>query len=334
VTCPCHWRAQESSRFLWKTGVEISKKEDSGIRHPGMEEGKHIRDTRIATSNSSDGLRWSKMAEAHFPRVGFIGAGRMATAMVQSLIRTKLTSPDRIVACDVIQEAREALSDMTEVKVHKEIKPVVEHSDVLFLAVKPQVMAEVLLELKPLVTSKHLVVSVAAGVTLTQLAAMLGTKVRLVRVMPNTPILVGAGAAAFCLGPKATFEDADLVQRILGTLGKAIELPERLMDAVTGLSASGPAYVAVIIEALADGGVRAGLSRDVANQLAMQTVYGTAKMLLETGLHPGMLKDMVASPGGTTIAGLHAMERGGVRSGLIDAVVAATQRAGELGRAS
>jgi pyrroline-5-carboxylate reductase len=274
------------------------------------------------------------MAEAKktFPRLGFIGAGRMATAMVQSLIRSELTTADRIVASDVVEEAREALADMTDVKVYAENKPVVEQSEVIFLAVKPQVMAEVLLDLKPLLTAKHLVVSVAAGVTLTQLGAVLGTKVRLVRVMPNTPILVGAGAAGFCLGPKATFEDADLVQTILGTLGKAVELPERLMDAVTGLSASGPAYVAVMIEALADGGVRAGLSRDVANQLAMQTVYGTAKMLLETGLHPGMLKDMVASPGGTTIAGLHAMERGGVRSALMDAVLAASQRAGELGR--
>lgn len=273
------------------------------------------------------------MAETkQFPRIGFIGAGRMATAMVQSLIRSRLTGANRIIASDVVEEAREALGDMTDVKVYKEYKPVVEESDVIFLAVKPQVMAEVLLELKPLLTTKHLVVSVAAGVSLTQLGAMLGPKVRLVRVMPNTPILVGAGAAAFCLGPKATFEDAELVQTILNTLGKAIELPERLMDAVTGLSASGPAYVAVMIEALADGGVCAGLSREIANQLAMQTVYGTAKMLLETGLHPGMLKDMVASPGGTTIAGLHAIERAGVRAGLMDAVVAATKRAGELGK--
>ncbi len=275
------------------------------------------------------------MAESsHFPRIGFIGAGRMATAMIQSLIRSKITTADRMVACDVVEEAREALADMAKVKVFTENKPVVDQSEVIFLAVKPQVMAEVLLDLKPMVTAKQLIVSVAAGVTLTQLAAVLGTKVRLVRVMPNTPILVGAGAAGFCLGPKATFEDADLVQRILGTLGKAIEVPERLMDAVTGLSASGPAYVAVIIEALADGGVRAGLTREVANQLAMQTVYGTAKMLLETGLHPAMLKDMVASPGGTTIAGLHAMERAGVRCGLMDAVLAAAQRAGELGKSS
>ena len=131
---------------------------------------------------------------------------------------------------------------------------------------------------------------------------------------------------------KTSFEDAELVQNILGTLGKAVEVPERLMDAVTGLSASGPAYVAVMIEALADGGVRAGLSREVAHQLATQTVYGTAKMLLETGIPPAMLKDMVASPGGTTIAGLHAMEMGGVRCSLMDAVMAAASRAAELGK--
>lgn len=273
------------------------------------------------------------MAEKNsFPRIGFIGAGRMATAMIQALLRSKMTTADRIVASDVVEEVRDVLADLTQIKVHAGNKPVVEASDVIFLAVKPQVMAEVLLELKPMLTAKHLVVSVAAGVTLTQLSAILGSKARLVRVMPNTPILVGAGAAGFCLGPKATFDDAELVQRILNTLGKAVELPERLMDAVTGLSASGPAYIAVIIEALADGGVRAGLSRDVANLLATQTVYGTAKMLLETGLHPAMLKDMVASPGGTTIAGLHAMESGAVRCSLMDAVMAAAARASELGK--
>jgi len=273
------------------------------------------------------------MAENNvFPRIGFIGAGRMATAMVQALLRSKMTNSDRIVASDVVEEARDVLSDITQIKVFAENQPVIEKSEIIFLAVKPQVMAEVLLELKPMLTAKHLVVSVAAGVTLTQLSAILGNKARLIRVMPNTPILVGAGAAGFCLGAKATYDDAELVHRILNTLGKAVELPERLIDAVTGLSASGPAYVAVMIEALADGGVRVGLSRDIALQLATQTVYGTAKMLLETGLHPGMLKDMVASPGGTTIAGLHAMERAGVRCGLMDAVVAATQRAGELGK--
>ncbi|MFT3882389.1 MAG: pyrroline-5-carboxylate reductase [Gemmatales bacterium] len=273
------------------------------------------------------------MAENNvFPRIGFIGAGRMATAMVQALLRSKMTSSDRIVACDVVEEARDVLADITQIKVFAENEPVIEKSEIIFLAVKPQVMAEVLLELKPMLTAKHLVVSVAAGVTLTQLAAMLGNKVRLIRVMPNTPILVGAGAAGFCLGAKATFEDAELVQRILNTLGKAVEVPERLMDAVTGLSASGPAYIALVIDALADGGVRAGLSREIALQLATQTVYGTAKMLLETGLHPGMLKDMVASPGGTTIAGLHAMERAGVRCGMMDAVIAASQRAAELGK--
>jgi pyrroline-5-carboxylate reductase len=252
--------------------------------------------------------------------------------MIQALIRSKMTTSDRIVASDVVEEARDVLTDISEVKVYAENKPVIEKSDVIFLAVKPQVMAEVLLELKPLLTAKHLVVSVAAGVTLTQLSAILGNKARLIRVMPNTPILVGAGASGYCLGPKTSFEDAELVQSILSTLGKAVEVPERLMDAVTGLSASGPAYVAVMIEALADGGVRAGLSRDIAHQLATQTVYGTAKMLLETGLHPAMLKDMVASPGGTTIAGLHAMEMGGVRCSLMDAVLAAASRAGELGK--
>jgi pyrroline-5-carboxylate reductase len=158
------------------------------------------------------------MAESAFPRLGFIGAGRMATAMIQALIRGKMTSSDRIIASDVDEDARDMLIDITGIKVYEDNTPVVEKSDVIFLAVKPQVMAEVLLELKPLLTAKHLVVSVAAGVTLTQLSAILGTKARLIRVMPNTPNLVGAGAAGFCLGSKASLEDAVLVQGILSIL--------------------------------------------------------------------------------------------------------------------
>jgi pyrroline-5-carboxylate reductase len=180
---------------------------------------------------------------------------------------------------------------------------------------------------------RPLLVSVAAGVSLQAIGDRLGVPgARLVRVMPNTPCLVGASASAYCPSAGATPEDCRLVDRLFNAVGRAVPVPEKLLDAVTGLSGSGPAFVFVIIEALSDGGVRMGLPRDLATQLAAQTVLGSAKLLLESGLHPGVLKDMVASPAGTTIAGLHALERGGLRAALIDAVEAATRRSAELGK--
>jgi pyrroline-5-carboxylate reductase len=271
------------------------------------------------------------MSEAAFPRLGFVGGGKMATALVKGILAARLTTPDRISASDVIPAAREALAKETGVSTTAGNKSVAANSDVLVLAVKPQMMPDILAELRSVVTAHHLVISIAAGITLRQLSG-LGAEMRLIRVMPNTPCLVGASASAFSRGSAATAEDAALVQRILSAVGIAFELPEPLLDAVTGLSGSGPAFVAVMIEALSDGGVRMGLPRDVATSLAAQTVLGTAKMVVDAGLHPATIKDMVASPGGTTIAGLHAMERGGVRAALMDTVEAATQRAVELGR--
>ena len=202
----------------------------------------------------------------------------------------------------------------------------------MVLAVKPQSITQLLEEIRPGLTPEHLLISIAAGVTLRQLEAKLGP-VRLVRVMPNTPCLVGAGASGYTPGGSATQDDVALVDRLLNAIGRAYRVPEGLLDAVTGLSGSGPAFVAVIIEALSDGGVRVGLPRDVATALAAQTLLGTARMVLEAGLHPAVLKDMVSSPGGTTIAGLHALEHGGMRAALMDAVEAATRRATELGKA-
>jgi len=267
------------------------------------------------------------------PRIGFLGGGKMATALVRGLLAAKLTTVDRIVVSDVLPEARSAIAAAAGVRAVAENRAVVEASDVVFLAVKPQAMPAVLAEIKPLLQPRHLVISIAAGFTLRQLSEALGAERRIIRVMPNTPCLVGASASAFTMGTAATRDDGAVVERMLSAVGRAFPLPEQLLDAVTGLSASGPAYVAVVIEALGDGGVRMGLPRDVAMALAAQTVFGAAKMVLDAGLHPALLKDMVASAGGTTIAGLHALERGGLRAALMDAVEAATRRATELGKA-
>ena len=190
---------------------------------------------------------------------------------------------------------------------------VVERSEVLVLAVKPQSMRDLLRELRPAVTSEHLLISIAAGITIASIDEGLGAAGRLVRVMPNTPALVGEGASAYAMGPRTVRDDEVIVKGCLDSVGRSVRVPESLLDAVTGLSGSGPAFVYLIIEALSDGGVRAGLPRDVATLLAAQTVLGAAMMVRDTGQHPGVLKDQVASPGGTTIAGLHALERGGVR---------------------
>jgi pyrroline-5-carboxylate reductase len=264
-------------------------------------------------------------------RWGFIGSGRMATALIKGMLRAGIAPAASICASDPLPPARASLEAETGIAVFESNLAVAERSDVLVLAVKPQSMRGVLHELRPAVSEKHLVISIAAGITITSLVEGLGPSGRVVRVMPNTPALVGEGASAYALGPRVGPEDEAVVQACLAAVGRAVCVQEGLLDAVTGLSGSGPAFVYVMIEALSDGGVRAGLPRDIAMLLAAQTVLGAAKMVTVTGQHPGVLKDQVASPGGTTIAGLHALERGGVRGALIDAVEAATRRSAELG---
>jgi pyrroline-5-carboxylate reductase len=264
-------------------------------------------------------------------RVGFIGAGQMATALARGWLSAGLLAAEHVRASDPVASARQRFGEQTGVAAVEANASVVGGSDVLILAIKPQTMKGVLDELRSLLERRHLVVSIAAGITLRQLRAGLGD-CRLVRVMPNTPCLVGASASGYAPAETATPEDVALVDRLFNAVGRALRVSEALLDAVTGLSGSGPAFVAVMIEALADGGVRMGLPRDVALTLAAQTVLGTARMILEADLHPAKLKDMVASPGGTTIAGLHALERGGLRAALMDAVEAATRRATELGQ--
>jgi pyrroline-5-carboxylate reductase len=271
------------------------------------------------------------MAEAARLRIGFLGAGRMATALARGWLSAGLVDSDDLRASDPDANARDTFAATTGCPVSAENAAVVQASDVLVLAVKPQSMAGLLKEIQAALRSP-LVVSIAAGISIQQLQGALGVACRLVRVMPNTPCLVGASASAYSPSPAATADDVALVGRLMNAVGKAFRVPESLLDAVTGLSGSGPAFVYVIIEALADGGVRAGLPRDIAQALAAQTVLGSAKMVLDTGTHPAVLKDMVASPGGTTIVGLQALERGGLRAALIDAVESASRRATELGR--
>ncbi|WP_076349134.1 pyrroline-5-carboxylate reductase [Paludisphaera borealis] len=263
-------------------------------------------------------------------RWGFIGAGKMASALIRGMIRAGVTTADLVSTSDPLASTRDELARETGITAAASNFAMVERSDVLVLAVKPQSMGQVLRELAAVVTPDHLVVSIAAGVSIATISDALGAGRRVVRVMPNTPALLGEGASAYALGPNATSDDAAVVQAFLDSVGRAVRVPESQLDAVTGLSGSGPAFVYMIIEALSDGGVRAGLPRDVATMLAAQTVLGSARMVLETNLHPGALKDQVTSPGGTTIAGLHALERAGVRGALIDAVQAAAHRSAEL----
>lgn len=265
--------------------------------------------------------------------IGFIGAGRMATALARGFIDAQIVGPERIVACDVSETAARAFVESTGARLVDDAASVCQTADIVVLAVKPQQMDAVLQTLAGHIREDQLVISIAAGIPIARYVRHLGERVRLVRVMPNTPCLVGASASAFAVGGAATDQDAAIVERLLQSVGIALRVPEHLMDAVTGLSGSGPAYVYVFIEALADAGVRVGLPRDVAQRLAAQTVFGAAKMVLHTGQHPAVLKDAVASPGGTTIAGLHALERRAFRSTAYEAVWAATERSAELGRA-
>ncbi len=270
------------------------------------------------------------MADMNPIRIGFLGAGRMAAALARGWLNAGLLTPSLCRASDPSESARRNFLAETGCPATPDNAAVVAESDLLVLAVKPQMMSSLLTEIRPLL--KHpLILSIAAGVTLKQLADSLGSEQRLIRVMPNTPCLVGASAAGYSALTTARADDIALVDRLMNAVGRAFSLPEKLLDAVTGLSGSGPAYVYLMIEALSDGGVRVGLPREVATTLAAQTVFGAAKMVLETNSHPGALKDMVASPAGTTIAGLHALERAGVRGAFMDAVEAATKRATELG---
>ena len=264
--------------------------------------------------------------------VGFLGAGNMAGALIKGLCHAALVSPDSILASDVKAERLKQLEAAHKIRVTADNHELVRQADILVLAVKPQVVDKVLDAIGAEIRPETLLISVAAGVPIEALEARLPKSARVVRAMPNTPATALAGATAIAAGSHANEDDLTAARELFEAVGRVVVLDEVLLDAVTGLSGSGPAYVMLIIEALADGGVKMGLHRDTALLLAAQTVYGSAKLLLETGEHPGRLKDMVTSPGGTAIAGLHTLESGALRKTLIDAVESATLRAAALGQ--
>jgi pyrroline-5-carboxylate reductase len=263
-------------------------------------------------------------------RLGFLGSGNMSGALIKGLLHGGFPA-DRVLAADAKAERLDHLRSRHGIRTTLDNRELVSESDVLVIGVKPQVIDKVLTEVGKSVRPDQLVVSVAAGVTIASLEGRLSENARVVRAMPNTPATVQAGATAISPGTHAREDDVRIARELFEAVGRVVVLDENLLDAVTGLSGSGPAYVMVIIEALADGGVKVGLHRDTALLLAAQTVFGAAQLLLETGEHPGRLKDMVTSPGGTAIAGLHTLESGALRKTLIDAVESATRRAGELG---
>lgn len=270
------------------------------------------------------------MTQDNADRLGFLGGGQMATALAKGALASGLYTAQQLVFCEpFVSQQKKLFAEFPGcliVSTASELFPVCGR---IVLAVKPQILKEIASQIRQLVHGDHLLISIAAGVTLSQLSEFFDSH-RIIRVMPNTPAQVMQGASGMAFGREATESDREWASRLMRSVGMVVSVSDSQLHAVTGLSGSGPAYVLLMIEALSDGGVAAGLARDVATQLAVQTVLGTAKMVAETGLHPAVLREQVTSPGGTTIAALQVLENRGVRSAFIDAVKAAADRSREL----
>lgn len=263
---------------------------------------------------------------------GLIGCGTMGSALLSGIIQKKLVDNNKIIVFDLDTKRARALRDELGAGIAADVQSLCTQARKIFLAVKPQDMDELLLQIRPVLNPEHLFISLAAGLSTNFFENKLGQPLKIIRLMPNTPCLVGEGMIAVCRNDAVSDDELQEITALLKTLGKVVFLGEKQMGAVTGLSGSGPAYVFSVIEALADGGVEMGLNRDIALLLASQTVYGAAKMVLETGEHPALLKNKVTSPGGTTSAGLLALEEGAIKATFIKAVVKATQREETLSR--
>ena len=268
-------------------------------------------------------------------KLGFLGGGNMSQAILKGLLSASVINPKEIIVSDVDSKKLNSLKKDFKINTTLKNREAVKDSDVIIISVKPQNIDEVLQESSDLAQGKKLFISVAAGVSITKITSLLSgkqsKKLAVARTMPNTPALVLQGVTAISFSDHVKKSDKQIVRQIFEAVGKTVEVDEDKLDAVTGLSGSGPAYIFTIMEALSDAGVKMGLSREVANKLTFQTVLGAAQLALESGKHPGQLKDMVTSPGGTTIHGIHALEAAGVRDALICAVEAATNRSKELG---
>lgn len=264
-------------------------------------------------------------------KIGFLGGGRMAEALIKGILQAGLAESSSIIAVDPDKDRRQFLNESFAIATGKS-HSILTDCAMVILAVKPQIMGRLLEECAAWLTGQHLVISIAAGIPISFIEGRLATGCRVIRVMPNTPALVLEGASALSGGANATSEDMETAGHIFSAIGRSIVLPENYLDAVTGLSGSGPAYVFQFIDALIDGGVKVGLSRQDAEILVLQTVLGSVKLAMETGKHPAVLKAMVTSPGGTTIAGLHELEKAGFKAGIMTAVEAAARRSEELGK--
>ena len=258
--------------------------------------------------------------------IGFIGGGNMGGAMMSGLVKTGVCRPEQVTVFDVYAPTLEKLHNDLGINTTDSVEALIEASQVIVLAVKPQVLPAVLEQHGAKITADKLVISIAAGITLERLTGFLSAEHKIVRVMPNTPAMVGEGMAGICPNANVTEEEKAEVLELFNCFGKAELVPEKLIDAVVGVSGSSPAYVYMFIEALADGAVREGMPRPQAYKFAAQAVLGSAKMVLESGMHPGALKDMVCSPAGTTIESVYALEKGGMRAAVMDAVHIAAEK--------
>ena len=265
-------------------------------------------------------------------KIGVLGGGAMGEAIIRGIIKARVFSPQQIAVSDIHAERLKRLKDSHKIKTYSDNKKLVSDAAIIIIAVKPQVLPAVMQECASQVDNNKLFISIAAGVKTAAISSLLSGSGRIIRAMPNTAARVLESATALCSGPGATDADMKAAQKIFAALGKTVLVEEKLMDAVTGLSGSGPAYVFLFLEALIDAGVKVGLARAVAAELAAQTILGAVKLSLETLESPAALKAQVTSPGGTTISGLHVLEKGGFRGLIMDAVESATQRSKELGK--